>query len=360
MRLVLAKELRGNVGDAARWLEEHVNRHVDPVNTIFLIHEAACVCRVFLLASAPLTRTVWTWGRQVRDGIRVAVDGMEMQSSLPGTILDDWAMDEWLRDSSPQRAASGETGDYTVFLLPEGKRGAFRADAGGRRLVMGKGMAGWLLVSPDPSKLMTSMQVLPKMLAAVVRGEDQEASSALVEATAAGAKAGAASARFSGEIEAREVGQPRALRVTLSLLAGCSSDPSPPKVIEGGQGANGSDICGRGPVKWEAKEAVDSMMAPLIQRLQGAYNLTVDSQVLHYADLAVPPVFSEEHQAFVLQSATLNDFINWRDWSVALRASASLRQTGAKPQRKRGFRELAIIPCYDAGPLRGNLKFEAC
>jgi hypothetical protein len=143
----------------------------------------------------------------VRDGIQVAVEGMELQSSLPGSVSDDWEMDEWLRVHGPQRRASGDTDDYTVYILPEGKAGALRVEAGGRRLVMGKGMAGWLLVSADPSRLLTSMQVLPKRLAAVVRGEDQDASSALVEATAAGAKAGAASARFSGEIEAREVGQ---------------------------------------------------------------------------------------------------------------------------------------------------------
>ena len=46
----------------------------------------------------------------MRDGIRVAVDGMELQSRLPGTMLDDWEMDEWLRDSGPQRAAEATAG----------------------------------------------------------------------------------------------------------------------------------------------------------------------------------------------------------------------------------------------------------
>ena len=256
--------------------------------------------------------------------------------SLPDSISDDWEMDEWLNSAEPHTKSHSGPSRYTVYILPEGKKGAFRPEAGGRRLVMGKGMAGWLLVSTDPSKLLTSMQVVPKMLAAVVRGEDQDASTALVEATAAGAKAGAANARFSGEIEAREVGQPSALRVTLSLLVGCTSDAAHQALMD--QNSSGSTpICSRGVVGWEAEEAVGSMMRPLVERLQGTYNLTVDSQVLHYADLAVAPVWDEEHQGYVLKASTMNDFINWRHWSprpalchLSIRSPPTAHSDGAR------------------------------
>jgi len=309
VRLVLAKELHGDAGEAADWLEKHVNRHVDPVSSAELSVHSVCVC--MLPCTVNLIGSGWT--RQVRDGIRVAVKGTELQRSLPDSISDDWEMDEWLKSADPNTKSNSGPSQYTVYMLPEGKKGAFRLEAGGRRLVMGKGMAGWLLVSTDPSKLLTSMQVLPKMLAAVVRGEDQDASSALVEATAAGAKDGAANARFSGEIEAREVGQPSALRVTLSLLVGCTSDAYKASLHQNSSGSR--PLCSRGVVGWEAKEAVGAMMQPLLRRLRGTYNLTIDSQVLHYADMAVAPVWDEGQQGYVLKASTLNDFINWRHWS---------------------------------------------
>ena len=56
---------------------------------------------------------------------------------------------------------------------------------------------------------------------------------------------------------------------------------------------------------------------PLVERLRDTYTISIDSQVLHYADLAVAPVFDSEYDAFVLKSSTLNDFINWREWSFS-------------------------------------------
>ena len=275
VRLVLAQELGGDGSDAAGWLETQLNRHIDPV----------------------------------RDGIRVKVVGETLQSPLPDDVHDDWQMNAWLEEmQGGSKCSRAETcsSELHIFLLPSGRKGAFRVQDGGSRLTMGTGIVGWLLVSPDPSRLTMSMQGLPKMLAAVVRGET-DASSALVEATSAGARASAASARFGGELKARDVGVPTPLRVSLTLLVGCSSD-SPD---EGG----GPD-CGSGAVTWEAEQAIESGLQPLVRSLLGIYNISVDSHILHFADLAVPPVLDEAHQAYVLKSSTLNDFINWRDWPL--------------------------------------------
>ena len=159
VRLVLAQPLRGDVSEAAKWLEQNVNRHIDPV----------------------------------RDGIRVVVRGELLRSALPDGIVDDWEMEAWFGQVKLQSSNDSEQQEYRIYLLPEGRKGtAFQSDGDGKRwLKMGTGLTGWLLVSPqaaDASLLIKSMQVLPKMLAAVVRGEDHATSSALVDITAAGAR----------------------------------------------------------------------------------------------------------------------------------------------------------------------------
>ena len=46
---------------------------------------------------------------------------------------------------------------------------------------------------------------------------------------------------------------------------------------------------------------------------------------MHYADLAVAPVWDAELGAYVLKSRTLNDFINWQNWP--LDSTTSLTRT---------------------------------
>jgi hypothetical protein len=155
-------------------------------------------------------------------------------------------------------------------------------------------MSGWLLVSPGETKLMKSIQGLPKTLAGVLRGEDKDVSSALVESSAAGARVSASSARFSGELEAREVGQRWRLLVTLTLLVGCSADLPDASAVYHRPHATvttdnlevdqvlsatraGAD-CARGPVTWEAEEAMKSMVLPLVQRLNETYHISLDSR----------------------------------------------------------------------------------
>ena len=279
-------------------------------------------------------------GSQVRDGVRVAVEGQLLRGALPDTVADDWQMDAWLQ--SLQLSPNADAGhEYNIYLLPAGRHGAFRLEDGGGRLIMGTGMSGWLLVSPGETKLMKSIQGLPKTLAGVVRGEDKDVSSALVESSAAGARVLASSARFSGELEAREVGQRWRLRVTLTLLVGCSADLPNASAVHHRPRATvttdnlevdqvlsatraGAD-CARGPVTWEAEEAMESMVLPLVQRLNETYHISLDSQVLHYADLAVAPVWDAELGAYVLKSRTLNDFINWQNWP--LDSTTSLTRT---------------------------------
>jgi hypothetical protein len=277
---------------------------------------------------------------QVRDGVRVVVAGELLKPAVPDAVADDWQMDAWLQalQPSPRSDASHE---YSIYLLPAGRHGAFRVEDGSRRLMMGTGMTGWMLVSPDETKLMRSIEGLPKTLAGVLRGEDKDVSSALVESSAAGARVSASSARFSGELEAREVGQRSSLRVTLTLLVGCSADAPnasaarhQPRAIPTAGSLQVEDVrsathvaadCARGPVTWEAEEAMESMVLPLAQRLNETYSISLDSQVLHYADLAVAPVWNPEREAHVLKSNTLNDFINWQNWP--LDSTTSLTRT---------------------------------
>ena len=232
-------------------------------------------------------------GSQVRDGVRVAVEGQLLRGALPDTVADDWQMDAWLQ--SLQLSPNADAGhEYNIYLLPAGRHGAFRVEDGGGRLIMGTGMSGWLLVSPGETKLMKSIQGLPKTLAGVVRGEDKDVSSALVESSAAGARVLASSARFSGELEAREVGQRWRLRVTLTLLVGCSADLPNASAVHHRPRATvttdnlevdqvlsatraGAD-CARGPVTWEAAEAMESMVLPLVQRLNETYHISLDSR----------------------------------------------------------------------------------
>jgi len=276
----------------------------------------------------------------VRDGVRVAVKGELLRGALPDAVADDWQMDAWLQSLQPSPHADAGH-EYSIYLLPAGRHGAFRVEDGGGRLIMGTGMSGWLLVSPGETKLMKSIQGLPKTLAGVVRGEDKDVSSALVESSAAGARISASSARFSGELEAREVGQRWRLRVTLTLLVGCSADlPNASDVYHRPRATVTTDNleveqvlsatragadCARGQVTWEAEEAMESMVLPLVQRLNETYHISLDSQVLHYADLAVAPVFDAELGAYVLKSGTLNDFINWQNWP--LDSTTSLTRT---------------------------------
>jgi len=89
-------------------------------------------------------------------------------------------------------------------------------------------------------------------------------SSALVDATAAGATA-STSARFSGEIEAREVGQRSSLRVTLSLLVGCSGDKTKERKKDAPTSPHNASApavadCASGAVTWEAALAIQSMV----------------------------------------------------------------------------------------------------
>ena len=141
---------------------------------------------------------------------------------------------------------------------------------------------------------MKSIQGLSKTLAGVLRGEDKDVSSALVESSAAGARVSASSARFSGELEAREVGQRWRLLVTLTLLVGCSADlPNASAVYHRPRATVTTDNlevdqvlsatragadCARGPVTWEAAEAMESMVLPLVQRLNETYHISLDSR----------------------------------------------------------------------------------
>ncbi len=310
VRLVLARELGGDAGRTAQWLEQHVNRHVDPVRVPpdwprGRRPRRSSVGLVLLAASAPeceCVRSLRPGARsQVRDGVRVEVVGELLKPAIPGAVADDWQMDAWLQtlQPSPRSDASHE---YSIYLLPAGRHGAFRVEDGSRRLVMGTGMAGWMLVSPDETKLMRSIEGLPKTLAGILRGEDKDVSSALVESSAAGARVSASSARFSGELEARETGQRSSLRVTLTLLVGCSADAPnasaarrQPRATPTTGNLEVEDVrsatraaadCARGPVTWEAEQAMQGMVLPLAQRLNEIYSISLDSQVLHYADLA--------------------------------------------------------------------------
>lgn len=98
----------------------------------------------------------------------MVVTGNTLQSPLPDAVADDRQMDQWLSTVQPLPQQGGDSSEYCVHLLPEGRKGAFRVEDGGRRLTMGTGMTGWLLVSPDASRMTHSLQGLPKMLAAVL------------------------------------------------------------------------------------------------------------------------------------------------------------------------------------------------
>ena len=116
-----------------------------------------------------------------------------------------------------------------IYVLPTGRKGAQQRADGGSRLVMGTAMRGWFVVSSPrggarDADLTSSLQTLPKVLASVVRGHDLDATSALVESSVAGARESASSARFGGEVTARDVGTPTPLRITFTLLVGCASD----------------------------------------------------------------------------------------------------------------------------------------
>jgi len=139
VRLVLARDLGGDAGRTAQWLEEHVNRHIDPVRRtqpncllparhptpavgLVLGGATGSPCMVALTCATVL-------GSQVRDGVRVAVEGELLRGALPDTVADDWQMDAWLQSLQPSpRADAGH--EYSIYLLPAGRHGALRVEDG--------------------------------------------------------------------------------------------------------------------------------------------------------------------------------------------------------------------------------------
>jgi hypothetical protein len=68
-------------------------------------------------------------GSQVRDGVRVAVEGQLLRGALPDTVADDWQMDAWLQ--SLQLSPNADAGhEYNIYLLPAGRHGALRVEDG--------------------------------------------------------------------------------------------------------------------------------------------------------------------------------------------------------------------------------------
>jgi hypothetical protein len=56
--------------------------------------------------------------------------------------------------------------------------------------------------------------------------------------------------------------------------------------------------------------SLDDVVGQLAHRLSSIYDITLDTQVLHFASLAVPPTNSEALNAFVLPASTLSDFLS--------------------------------------------------
>jgi len=133
----------------------------------------------------------------------------------------------------------------------------------------------------------------------VVCGERGEMSSALVAAEVAGATSESQKKRrrreqAEGDGGVRALGELPSLRLTLSLLVG-------------------GDATRR--TGWDVAEAAEEVLGPLARRLRPVFNLSLDSQVLHFADLAVTPEWDATAGAYTLASSTLSDFINSKEWS---------------------------------------------
>ena len=81
---------------------------------------------------------------------------------------------------------------------------------------------------------------------------------------------------------------PQKIRVKLSML------------VEG-EGASGG---------WEIEDAIERFLRPFARSLEPMYDVYFESQVLHHATIAVPPLWNDLLDSHVLGASTLNDFIN--------------------------------------------------
>ncbi|CAO3684438.1 unnamed protein product [Umbelopsis ramanniana] len=97
-------------------------------------------------------------------------------------------------------------------------------------------------------------------------------------------------------------------------------------------------------VDWDIEAAIATYLKPFISEVSLVSNFTVDSQIQHYADLAVTPQFMERQKLpsyYYLTPQTLPHFINSAEWNLASAISSSPT-----------INFILYIPAADKTPLR--------
>ncbi|RUO97094.1 hypothetical protein BC936DRAFT_140992 [Jimgerdemannia flammicorona] len=78
-------------------------------------------------------------------------------------------------------------------------------------------------------------------------------------------------------------------------------------------------------VDWDIRGAIESYLSPFIAEISAVSNFTIDSQIQHYASLAVKPHYRErerEPSYHYLDPESLPHFINSAEWNLASAVSS--------------------------------------
>jgi len=75
-------------------------------------------------------------------------------------------------------------------------------------------------------------------------------------------------------------------------------------------------------VNWDIEDAVNKYLQPFVDKVSVISNLTVDSQIQHYARLTFEPRHNVDKNYFILTPELLPHFINAAEWNLASAVSS--------------------------------------